>query len=67
VRTALSIQAHPNKTLAAKLHREKPQHYRDDNHKPEMTIAVTPFEALCSFLTKDQLRARELINYLIIN
>jgi len=49
VRTALSIQAHPNKTLAAKLHREKPQHYKDDNHKPEMTIAVTPFEALCSF------------------
>ena len=49
MRTALSIQAHPNKTLAAKLHREKPQHYKDDNHKPEMTIAVTPFEALCSF------------------
>jgi mannose-6-phosphate isomerase len=23
--------------------------YSDDNHKPEMTIAVTPFEGLCGF------------------
>mmetsp|Transcript_13813 Transcript_13813/g.45125 ORF Transcript_13813/g.45125 Transcript_13813/m.45125 type:complete len:458 (+) Transcript_13813:741-2114(+) len=49
VRTALSIQAHPNKKLAEQLHNEKPSYYKDDNHKPEMTIAVTPFEALCSF------------------
>ena len=26
-----------------------PEHYKDDNHKPEMTVAITPFEALCSF------------------
>lgn len=25
--------------------------YKDDNHKPEMTIALTPFDALCGFLT----------------
>ena len=49
VRTALSIQAHPDKVLAAKLHRESPDHYKDDNHKPEMAVAITPFEALCSF------------------
>jgi mannose-6-phosphate isomerase len=24
-------------------------HYPDDNHKPEMTIAITPFEGLCGF------------------
>ncbi|XP_040426522.1 mannose-6-phosphate isomerase isoform X1 [Cygnus olor] len=49
VRTALSIQAHPNKELAAKLHAQFPQHYPDANHKPEMAIALTPFEGLCGF------------------
>lgn len=49
VRSALSIQAHPNKELAAKLHAQFPQHYPDANHKPEMAIALTPFEGLCGF------------------
>ncbi|XP_008937724.1 PREDICTED: mannose-6-phosphate isomerase-like, partial [Merops nubicus] len=34
VNTALSIQAHPNKELAAKLHAQFPEHYPDANHKP---------------------------------
>ena len=46
---ALSIQAHPNKKLAGELHRKDPKNYPDDNHKPEMTIAITPFEGLCGF------------------
>ncbi|KAH7325731.1 mannose-6-phosphate isomerase [Stachybotrys elegans] len=46
---ALSIQAHPNKKLAEKLHAGDPQNYPDDNHKPEMAIAITPFEGLCGF------------------
>lgn len=46
---ALSIQAHPNKGLAEQLHSRDPEHYPDDNHKPEMTIAITPFEGLCGF------------------
>ena len=46
---ALSIQAHPNKKLAEQLHEKDPEHYPDGNHKPEMTIAVTPFEGLCGF------------------
>jgi mannose-6-phosphate isomerase len=46
---ALSIQAHPNKKLAEKLHSKDPKNYPDDNHKPEMTIAITPFEGLCGF------------------
>jgi mannose-6-phosphate isomerase len=46
---ALSIQAHPNKKLAEKLHAQDPKNYPDDNHKPEMTIAITPFEGLCGF------------------
>ena len=49
VRTALSIQAHPDKALARKLHAARPDLYKDDNHKPEMAVAITPFEALCSF------------------
>jgi mannose-6-phosphate isomerase len=46
---ALSIQAHPNKKLAEQLHKKDSKNYPDDNHKPEMTIAITPFEGLCSF------------------
>uniref|UniRef100_A0A6U7MSP4 mannose-6-phosphate isomerase n=1 Tax=Haptolina brevifila TaxID=156173 RepID=A0A6U7MSP4_9EUKA len=49
VRTALSIQAHPDKALARSLHFKQPTYYKDDNHKPEMAVAITPFEALCSF------------------
>ncbi|KFP85624.1 Mannose-6-phosphate isomerase, partial [Acanthisitta chloris] len=49
VNTALSVQAHPNKELAAKLHAQFPEQYPDANHKPEMAIALTPFEGLCGF------------------
>jgi mannose-6-phosphate isomerase len=49
VNKALSIQAHPNKKLAEQLHAKDPKNYPDDNHKPEMAIAITPFEGLCGF------------------
>lgn len=49
VNQALSIQAHPNKSHAEELHQERPDVYKDPNHKPEMTIALTPFQALCGF------------------
>lgn len=49
VRTALSIQAHPDLELAKKLHTVDPKNYKDDNHKPEMAIALGDFEALCGF------------------
>lgn len=49
VQKALSIQAHPNKKLAEQLHAKDPKNYPDDNHKPEMAIAITPFEGLCGF------------------
>jgi mannose-6-phosphate isomerase len=45
----LSIQAHPDLALAAKLHADAPGLYKDANHKPELTVALTPFEALCGF------------------
>jgi mannose-6-phosphate isomerase len=46
---ALSIQAHPDKDLAELLHKNNPGEYADPNHKPEMAIALTPFEAMCGF------------------
>ena len=42
-------QAHPNKKLAEKLHAERPDLYADDNHKPEMAVTLSDFEALCGF------------------
>lgn len=50
IRKALSIQSHPNKAQAEKLHAAQPQVYKDDNHKPELAIAITPFQALCGFI-----------------
>jgi len=49
VNKALSIQAHPNIELATRLHKERPNIYKDANHKPEMAIALTEFEGLCGF------------------
>ena len=49
VEKALSIQAHPDKSLAEELHAKYPDVYKDNNHKPEMAIALTHFEAFCSF------------------
>ena len=49
IRKGLSIQAHPDKALAQKLHKSFPAIYKDPNHKPEMALAITPFEALCGF------------------
>ncbi|KAF3929637.1 hypothetical protein ABW20_dc0105983 [Dactylellina cionopaga] len=49
IRKALSIQAHPDKSLAEHLHANDPRNYPDDNHKPEMAIAITPFTGLCGF------------------
>jgi mannose-6-phosphate isomerase class I len=54
VRKALSIQAHPDLKLARELHAKFPQIYKDANHKPEMTIALTHFEALCVALPSRQ-------------
>lgn len=49
VRTALSIQAHPNKEDAVKLHSSDPLNYPDPNHKPEVAIALSDFEGMCGF------------------
>ena len=55
----LSLQVHPSleqaregfgRENAAGLDPHAPdRNYKDDNHKPEMIFALTPFEALCGF------------------
>ena len=54
VRTALSIQCHPNKPMAQKLHVQFPDVYKDPNHKPEIAIAlVDDFLACYGFASKE--------------
>ncbi|KAF8134625.1 RmlC-like cupin domain-containing protein [Boletus edulis] len=50
INKALSIQTHPDKKTAEQLHASQPSVYTDDNHKPEMAIALTDFRGLCGFL-----------------
>ena len=57
--TPLSIQAHPNKSQAEKGFEEENtrgvplnafnRNYKDNNHKPEIICALTPFTAMCGF------------------
>lgn len=54
---ALSIQTHPDKQMAERLHQESPDIYKDANHKPEMALALTDFEALCGFMLLPQVAA----------
>ncbi|KAJ4340640.1 hypothetical protein N0V87_002301 [Didymella glomerata] len=46
---ALPLQLHPNKDLAAKLHKKDPDQFTDSNHKPEIALALGPFEAFVGF------------------
>jgi mannose-6-phosphate isomerase len=59
VQKALSIQAHPDKNAAKILHETRGDLYKDPNHKPEMAIALTPFEMLCGFR-----KMEEIVNFL---
>lgn len=56
--SALSIQAHPDKTRAAQLHRCDPAHYPDDNHKPEMAIALAPVSLLYGFRDREEISTK---------
>lgn len=62
---ALSIQAHPDKDLAAILHKEQPGMYKDGNHKPEMALALTDFEALCGFVGLEVVQLAHICFYFI--
>lgn len=51
----LSLQAHPDAGYAREAFARQqadpslPENYTDAHHKPEMLVALTPFEALCGF------------------
>jgi mannose-6-phosphate isomerase len=63
----LSLQTHPSRAQAeagfareeaAGIPRDAPHRtYRDDNHKPEVLCALTPFDALCGLRAPDALGA----------
>ena len=55
-REALSIQTHPDKKTAEYLHQKDPQHYPDDNHKPEIAIAIDSLKALVGFRQEEEIR-----------
>ncbi|MBT8161199.1 MULTISPECIES: mannose-6-phosphate isomerase, class I [Arthrobacter] len=68
----LSLQVHPRlqqaregyaRENAAGLAADSPErNYRDDNHKPEMILALTPFQALCGF--RPAARSRRVFEHL---
>lgn len=45
----LSIQSHPDRALAGRLHERLPEHYPDANHKPELGVALSPVKILYGF------------------
>jgi mannose-6-phosphate isomerase len=55
----LSLQAHPDADYARQAFAAQeadpsaPRNYTDAYHKPEMLVALTPFEALCGFRAPD--------------
>lgn len=53
---ALPLQVHPNKDLAARLHEKNPDQFTDPNHKPEIAIALSDFEAFCGWKPLDAIQ-----------
>jgi len=53
---ALSIQLHPNKKQAEILHAKDPKNYPDDNHKPEIAIALDSLTAIAGFRPARQIK-----------
>lgn len=51
----LSIQAHPDKILATKLHEQRPDLYPDSNHKPEMGVALSTLDLLSGFKDPEEI------------
>lgn len=51
------MQIHPNKDKAAQLHQKDPNSFTDPNHKPEIALAVSEFEAFAGFKPLDTIAA----------
>ena len=54
---ALPLQIHPNKDLAAQLHAKNPDQFTDDNHKPEISIALGKFEVFIGWKATEDIQA----------
>lgn len=54
----LSIQLHPDRMAAQRLHRERPALYPDPNHKPEVGIALSDVHLLYGFRPWPELQER---------
>lgn len=60
---ALSIQTHPNKQQAEFLHQKDPINYPDDNHKPEIAIALDSLIAVAGFRPTKEIKEIFTKNY----
>lgn len=56
IEKALSIQAHPNKRTAKILHKNDAKNYPDENHKPEIAIAIDKLNAIVGLKNIQQLK-----------
>ena len=54
---ALPLQIHPDKDLSKRLHEENPEQFTDDNHKPEIAIALGPFEVFAGWKPQAEIQA----------
>ena len=53
---ALPLQIHPNKDLSARLHAKDPEKFTDPNHKPEIAIALGPFEVFAGWKPNNDIK-----------
>lgn len=51
------MQIHPNKKLSAELHAKEPDKFTDDNHKPEIAIALGKFEVFGGWKPNSDIQA----------
>ncbi|OCK72885.1 phosphomannose isomerase type I [Lepidopterella palustris CBS 459.81] len=49
IQKAFPLQGHPNKSLATRLHQKNPKQFTDENHKPEIAIALSEFEVFAGW------------------
>ncbi|KAI9799238.1 MAG: hypothetical protein M1833_004116 [Piccolia ochrophora] len=49
IQKALPLQIHPDKELSAKLHQKDPEKFGDENHKPEIAVALSRFEVFAGW------------------
>ncbi|KAL8823360.1 MAG: hypothetical protein Q9191_005925 [Dirinaria sp. TL-2023a] len=53
---ALPLQIHPDKDLSARLHAKDPEKFTDPNHKPEIAIALGPFEVFAGWKPNNDIK-----------